>query len=103
MEKEKMYERMQNAYLNKEKDIYWLVNLYNEFSDEFWLCVTFWVDWNEYWWDDSIYCYVYVDNIWSIVFNRACDWYTDPDFYKDAVNYLLYMDEEWKELLKKFD
>lgn len=101
---EKMYNFMNELYENEgEPDIYWLKRIYNEFSDEFWLDITFWVDGCEYWWDDEIYCYIYVNNIWSIVFNRWVYRYTDGNFYKDAVNYLLGLQEVAEEIKGKIE
>lgn len=99
---EKMYNLSKELYEDEwEPDIYWLKRIYNELADNFWLDISFWVDGCEYWWDDEIYCYVYVNNIWSIVFNRWVKRYTDGNFYKDTVNYLLELEEEWEKIKNK--
>lgn len=99
---ERMYEFAKEEYDWEDfNDIYELKRIYNNIADEFWLDIAFWVDWNEYWWDDEIYCYIHVNNIWSIVFNWSVNWYTDWNFYKDTVNYLLELQEEWEQIEKK--
>lgn len=97
MDKETMYEITRIALLDAETDIYWLVRLYNDLSDKFDLGLTFWVDGTEYWGDEEIYCYIYVDNVGSIIINWACDWYDNKDYYKELTDYLLYLDECWNE------
>lgn len=98
---EKMQEYVKNYLQDEYMDIYWLKRLYNDFSDEFWLDIAFWVDGCEYWWDDSLYCYIHVNDIWSIVYNRSVNRYDDINFYKDCVNYLLELNEEWKKIKEK--
>ena len=98
---QRMYNLAKELYEDENTDIYWLKRIYNEISDNFWLDISFGVDWCEYWWDDEIYCYVYVDNIWSIVFNRSVNRYTDWKFYKDTVDYLLRLQEDAEEIEKK--
>lgn len=97
----KMYEFARDLYEDGDLDIYWLKSLYNDISEEFDLDLEFWIDGCEYWWDEEIYCYTYVNNIWSIVFNRWVRQYTDGNFYKDTVNYLLELQEEAEEIQKK--
>ena len=97
-----MYEFAKEKYdWNDIYDIYELKRLYNDIAEEFNLDISFWIDWNEYWWDDEIYCYVYVDNIWSIVFDWSCKNYTDCNFYKDTVNYILQLEKQGIEIKNK--
>lgn len=97
-----IYEYAKEQYEGDEcLDIYWLKRLYNDITENFNLDVAFWVDGNEYGGDDEIYCYVHVDNIGSIVFDWSCKWYTDWNFYKDTVNYILYLEEQAEEIRKK--
>lgn len=99
---QKMYEYMKEQYENEYcSEIYDLKRLYNDFSEEFWLDTEFWVDGCEYWGDDEIYCFIHVNNIWSIVFDRSVNWYTDENFYKDTVNYLLWLQWEAEKIKEK--
>ena len=98
---EKMYNFAKELYEDEYMDIYWLKRLYNEIAEEFSLDVAFWVDWNEYWGDDEIYCYVHINNIWSIVFDWSVNRYTDENFYKDTVNYILRLEEEAEKIREK--
>lgn len=82
-------------------DIYELKRLYNDIAEEFNLDVAFWIDWNEYAGDDTIYAYVYINNIWSIVFDWDVNWYTDENFYKDTVNYILELEEQAMKIREK--
>ena len=82
-------------------DIYDLRRLYTDIAEKFNLDIAFWIDGNEDGGDDTIYCYVYVNNIWSIVFNRSIRRYTDWNFYKDTVNYLLELEEEAQKIREK--
>ena len=101
---QKMYEYMKEQYENEYcSEIYDLKRLYNDFSEEFWLDTEFWVDGCEYWGDDEIYCFVYANNIWSIVFDRSVKRYTDENFYKDAVNYLLELQEQAEKIIEKLE
>lgn len=98
---EEMYNFMDGLYKSEEiPDIYWIKRMYNEFCWKFWLDIDFGVDWCEYWWDDSIYCYVYVNNIWSIVFNRWVNRYTDN---KSTVNHLLELQKEAEDIRKRLE
>lgn len=82
-------------------DIYDLKRIYSDISDEFWLDIEFWIDWNQDWWDDEIYCYIYMNWIGSIVFNWSCTWYNNEDEYKNAVDYLLKLNDEGNEIVNK--
>ena len=82
-------------------DIYEVKNAYRDIAEEFNLDVEFWIDWNEYPWDDEIYCYVYVNWIWSIVFDRWVKWFTDENQYKEMVDHMLYLEEQAEEIEKK--
>lgn len=98
--KQEMYDFMKNLY--EEMSIDWaydLARLYNEFAGKY-LEIEFWVDGQEYG-DGDIYCYIYVNGIWSIVYNWSCGRYEDPNFYKDTVNYLLNLDKEGQEIKEK--
>lgn len=99
---ERMYEFSKQEYDWEDiYDIYELKTLYNNIAEEFWLDIAFWIDWNEYWGDDEIYCYIHVNNIWSIVFDWSVGRYTDWNFYKDTVDYLLDLQEEAEKILNK--
>ena len=100
----KMYNYSKNYYKEEWGNIYDMYDLkrfYTDFADEFDLDIAFWVDWCEYGWDDEIYCYTHVDNIWSIVFDWSVNHYTDWNFYKDPVNYLLELQKQAEEIQKK--
>ena len=97
-----MYEYVKEMYEESwYHDIYELKRLYNDIAEEFNLDVAFWIDWNEYAGDDTIYCYVYINNIWSIVFNRSVNLYKDLNFYKDTVNYILELEEQAEKIREK--
>lgn len=99
-----MYDFMQNLYSEHSfSDIFLLKERYNDFSEQFWLDIAFWIDGCEYAWDDAIYCYVHVNNIWSIVFERNVERYTDENFYKDAVNHLLELQEQAEKIIEKLE
>lgn len=92
-----MYDYAKEQYeWTSHNDVYDLKRIYNDMADEFWLDISFWVDWDRDWGDDEIYCYIYMDFIWSIVFNWACTRYSNEDEYKQAVDYLFYLQEEWE-------
>lgn len=98
----KMYSFTEELYeWDDVYDIYDLKNLYNEIAEEFWLEIAFWIDWCQYWWDEEIYCYIHVNNIWSIVFDWSVNHYTDHNFYKDTVNYILELEEEGQKIKEK--
>ena len=86
---EEMYKYAKGSMDWESFEIFDLVRLYNEIAEEFDLDLTFWVDGCEYWWDDEIYCYVHIDNIGSVVFDRWVKRYTDWKQYKDLIDYLL--------------
>lgn len=99
---EEMYNYTKELYeWDDVYDMYELKRLYNDISEKFNLDVAFWIDGCEYWWDEEIYCYVYVDYIWSIVFNWSVNHYTDHNFYKDTVNYILGLEEEGQKIKEK--
>lgn len=97
-----MYEHMKELFKNEYIDIYNLVRIYNRFSELYNLDLAFWVDWCEYWGDDSIYCFTHINEVWSVVFNRSVNWY-DENSYKDAVNYLLELQDEATEIRNKIE
>lgn len=99
---QKMYDYMKEQYEEMDfPEIYDLKRLYNDFSEEFWLDIEFWVDGCEYWGDDEIYCFVYINSIWSIVFDRSVKRYTDENAYKDTVDYLLWLQWEAEKIKEK--
>lgn len=99
---EKMYSYAKKLYDWEDiYDIYELRRLYTDIAEEFNLDIAFWIDWNEDWWDDEIYCYIHVNWIWSIVFDWSCNNYTDWNLYKDTVNYILELEEEWERVKEK--
>lgn len=70
--------------------------LYNNFSDTFWLCVSFDILGNEDEW--SLMCSVYSNKLEKyIIVEWNCKWYS-TDMYNDLVEYLLDIDYEWKAL-----
>lgn len=100
----KMYDFAKEKYgWHDIYDIFELKRLYNDIAENFNLDITFWIDWNEYWWDDEIYCYTHVNNIGSIVFDWSCKTYTDSNFYKDTVNYILELEKQGIEIKKTFN
>lgn len=82
-------------------DIYDLKRIYNDIADEFWLDIAFWIDWNEYGWDDEIYCFIHINCVGSLVFNWGCNRFTDEGDYKEAVDYILELEDEWAEIKAK--
>ena len=97
-----MYEHMKELFKNEYIYIYNLVSIYNRFSELYNLDLAFWVDWCECWGDDSIYCFTHINGVWSVVFNRSVNWY-DENSYKDAVNYLLELQDEATEIRNKIE
>lgn len=103
---QKMYDYSKNYYeenWGSIYDMYELKRFYTDFAEEFDLDVAFWIDWCEYWGDEEIYAYIYVNNIWSIVFNWSVNCYTDGNFYKDPVNYILELENEWEKIRNKLE
>lgn len=84
-------------------DIYDVRRLYSNLAEELDLNIEFWVDGCQYGGDEEIYCYIHINNIWSVVFNRSCITFCDHERYKDAVDYILQLEEEGEKIKEKLE
>ena len=98
-----MYKYAKSEFEGWLIDIFEVMNAYRDIAEEFDLTVAFWIDWCEYTWDDEIYCYLHVNWIGSIVFDRWVKRFTDEKDYKDAVDYILKLEEQAEEISNKIE
>ena len=98
---QKMYKYAKEIYEDWLIDIYELKNAYNDICEEFNLDIAFWIDWNEYPWDDELYVYTHINCIWSLVFDWWVKWINDENSFMEAVDYILDLEETWIELKNK--